>query len=100
MFVVIWQFRVKPQHISDFERNYGANGAWAQLFRTDPAYHRTVLQRDLKDHSRYVTTDIWKDEASYRAFQERSRRQYQELDSVFVAFTESETLIGYFEVIE
>ena len=35
MFVVLWEFEVKPGREERFERVYGADGEWAQLFRGD-----------------------------------------------------------------
>jgi heme-degrading monooxygenase HmoA len=100
MFCVVWEFRVKPDHVAEFERHYQANGTWASLFRQDPAYQETVLLRDLKTEGRYLTKDFWQDESSYRSFQERFAERYATLDSEFAAFTESEQLIGYFEVMQ
>lgn len=100
MFVVIWEFHVKPDHIAEFERHYGGTGTWARLFREDPAHKETTLLRDPKMAGRYLTTDSWQDEASCNAFHERSRDRYRELDAQFSTFTEKETLIGHFEVSE
>ena len=100
MFVVVWEFHVKPEHVVEFERHYSENGTWAKLFREDPAYRETILQRNIKTKRRYLTTDLWDSEAAYHAFQERNRERYRELDAAFDALTEKETLIGYFEVVE
>lgn len=98
MFVVVWEFVVKPEHVSEFERHYASDGTWARLFRQDPAYHKTSLLRDPKQSGRYLTADYWHDESAYAAFKERARSQYLELDALFEEFTEKETLIGHFEV--
>ena len=100
MFFVVWEFHVKPDQVAEFERHYSGNGTWAQLFREDPAYKETVLLRDPKKEGRYLTTDVWQSEASYKAFHERSRERYRELDAKFEAFTEREALIGHFEVVQ
>jgi heme-degrading monooxygenase HmoA len=99
VFYVIWEFYVKAEHVPQFERHYSGQGTWAQLFRQDPAYRETILLRDPQTERRYLTTDIWTDEASYQAFHERSRERYRELDAAFEAFTEKEALIGHFEVV-
>ncbi len=100
MFFVVWEFHVKSDHFAEFERHYSGTGTWAQLFREDPAYKETTLLRDPKMVGRYLTTDVWQDEASYKAFQARKRERYRELDEKFAAFTEKEALIGHFEVVE
>ena len=43
----LWEFHVKLESISAFERTYGPTGAWAQLFRQSPDYLGTDLIRDL-----------------------------------------------------
>jgi hypothetical protein len=50
-FVVLWEFQVKPEAIPTFEKIYGPDGAWAELFRQIPDYLGTELIRDL-DHPR------------------------------------------------
>jgi len=97
--IVIWEFQVKPQHVTEFERHYSAKGTWAKLFRQDPSYKETQLLHDAKAPGRYVTVDIWRDESSYRAFKERETAAYKKLDAEFEAFTQSEKLIGAFEVV-
>jgi hypothetical protein len=49
MFVILWEFEVKPGCEQSFESAYGPEGAWTQLFRRDPGYLKTLL---LKDASR------------------------------------------------
>jgi quinol monooxygenase YgiN len=100
LYIVIWEFQVKPQHHAAFEQHYSGNGSWAKLFRNDPAYVETQLLRDPTVAGRYLSVDIWRDEASYQAFKEREHARYQEMDSGFEAFTERESLIGSFEVVE
>ena len=100
MFYVVWEFQVKADRVAEFERHYAGDGTWAHLFREDPAYQRTTLLRDPKAQHRYLTVDVWHDERSYQAFQDKSRERYRELDAEFAAFTESEELIGHFEVVE
>lgn len=100
MFFVVWEFQVKPEHVAAFERHYAGNGTWAQLFREDPSYKETMLLRDPKAVGRYLTADLWTSESAYQAFQQRSRERYRELDAAFEAYTSSERLIGYFEVVE
>jgi hypothetical protein len=41
MFVVVWQFEIAEEKIAAFESAYGADGAWAHLFRSSPDYQGT-----------------------------------------------------------
>jgi quinol monooxygenase YgiN len=100
LYIVIWEFQVKPQRHAEFEKHYSGTGSWAKLFRSDPAYLQTQLMRDPTVAGRYLTVDTWRDEASYHSFKQREHARYQELDAAFEAFTEHERLIGSFEVVE
>jgi len=95
MIHAIWEFRVAPEHVAEYERAYGPDGAWAQLFRGSPAYHGTELLRDKDDPLRYVTIDKWQDLAPYKAM--REVQEYKSLDIACEKLTVSERLIGLFE---
>jgi hypothetical protein len=43
MIAILWRYRVKPEHRGDFERAYGPDGDWANLFRRHPGYLGTEL---------------------------------------------------------
>jgi hypothetical protein len=46
MFLVLWEFDVKPGFESRVEKVYGPDGDGAQLYRGDPHYRETRLLRD------------------------------------------------------
>jgi quinol monooxygenase YgiN len=64
----IWQFRVRPGREAEFERHYGPDGTWAQLFARGEGYHGTELWRDPDERGRYLLSDAWADRASYESF--------------------------------
>ena len=99
MIEVIWEFRVKPQQVAEFEVDYSSLGPWATLFRGSPAYRGTRLLRDREDPLRFLTLDTWNDFAAYERFRAEHAERYRELDKVFERFTDSERLIGIFEVL-
>jgi quinol monooxygenase YgiN len=99
MIEVIWEFRVKPQHAAEFERDYSDRGPWSTLFRGSRAYHGTRLLRDRDDHLRFLTLDTWDDFAIYENFRAEHAQQYSELDGRFERLTDSERLVGIFEVL-
>jgi hypothetical protein len=43
--VRVWQYDATPGHEKEFERLYGATGAWAQLFARGSGYLGTALFR-------------------------------------------------------
>jgi len=98
-FSYIWEFRVKPQHLAEFEAAYGPEGDWLRLFRTDPGYLGTELLRDREDPFRFITVDHWTSREACRAFRERCRPEYEALDGRCAGFTASERHLGDFDTV-
>jgi len=93
---IVWEFRVKPGAIEEFENHYGPSGTWVSFFRKGQGYRETQLLRDAADPTRYVTIDSWDDEHAYRLFHETYGAEYAALDAVCAAFSTEERLIGQF----
>jgi quinol monooxygenase YgiN len=93
---VIWEFTVSASHQGAFETAYKGDGLWAQLFRQDPAYRKTILIKDGDDARRYLTVDVWQDRESYARFKDRFAAEYRKIDQECEALTESERFIGIF----
>ena len=87
MFVILWEFEVKPGNEERFERVYGAEGTWAQLFQQDGHYRGTTLLRDISRSLHFFTLDFWDSESAYRAFLARHHAAYQELDHISADLT-------------
>jgi heme-degrading monooxygenase HmoA len=98
MFVVVWQFEIAEEKVSAFETAYGADGAWAQLFRASSAYLGTELLRDAYIPFTYLTIDRWASEADFRAFRKAHDSDYESLDRTCDALTLRETRIGAYAV--
>jgi hypothetical protein len=94
MFLVLWEFDVKPGCDERFESVYGPDGAWAQLFRRDPAYQRTLLLRDPFRDRTYVTCDFWESETAYESFRHANSDAYLALDKQFEELTLAERKMG------
>ena len=95
-YVYLWEFRTSALRRAEFERHYGAQGTWVQLFRRAPGYVGTELLHDGADPLRFVTIDRWMSASDYQSFRERFAREYAELDARCEELTVSETLIGRF----
>jgi heme-degrading monooxygenase HmoA len=98
MFVVVWQFEIAEEKISDFESAYGPEGNWAQLFRRSPEYLGTELLRDTYVAGAYLTIDRWASEAAFRSFRKQHDSAYEALDRSCDALTSRETRIGAYTV--
>ena len=97
MFLALWEFDVKPGCDERFESVYGPIGDWAQLFRRDPAYQRTLLLRDPVRSCRYVTCDFWETREAYKAFLLANSDTYLALDKRCEDLILEERKIGAFE---
>lgn len=94
MFVTLWEFEVKPGSEELFERTYGPDGQWAELFRRDARYHGTRLLREVGAERVYVTIDEWESRAAYQEFREKFAAEYEELDRRCEGMTVRETHFG------
>lgn len=97
MFVILWQYRVRASHLEEFEVLYGPDGAWARLFHGHYGFLETQLWRDPFSQDRYLTIDLWEDEAAYRDFRTKAEVEYRRCDAAGDGLTENERFIGAFD---
>jgi heme-degrading monooxygenase HmoA len=97
MFVILWQFQVKRGLEKEFEKVYGPEGSWADLFRASPAYRGTRLLLDASVPGHYFTMDFWDSQSAYDAFLSEKAAAYAEIDSRCESLTESDSNVGSFE---
>jgi hypothetical protein len=97
MFLVLWEFEVKPDHEQRFEEVYRPGGDWDSLFRTDPNHVGTRLFRDTSRSGMYLTADYWLSRKCYEEFLALRKSEYNVLDAVTEDLTLSERHIGSFE---
>jgi len=100
MFLALWEFDVKPGCDERFESVYGPVGDWAQLFRRDAAYQRTLLLRDTFRVRTYLTCDFWESRKTYEAFRQNNLEAYLTLDKSCEELTLAERKIGEFEQLD
>jgi len=96
MFVILWEFEVKPGCQQRFESAYGLDGAWTRLFRRDPGYLRTLLLKDPSRPRMYLTLDFWHSEGAFQSFHNANYEAYLALDRSTEALTSRETHLGSF----
>jgi quinol monooxygenase YgiN len=93
-YTYLWEFIVEPEHVDEFERQYGPQGSWVQLFRQASGYIETLLLRDSTSPHRFI--DRWDNDEAYRRFRWQFSQQYAALDRRCEELTVRETLIGEF----
>lgn len=93
--VRVWEYDVPDESTDDFERVYGADGQWAQLFSTCEGYLSTELFRSASHPGRYLTVDLFSSEDAWRRFLAEHREAYLRLDAQSARLTRSEReLVG------
>src|SRR5512135_3081812 len=97
LYVVIWEFRVRPGMEAAFEEAYGPQGAWSRLFGSGEGYLRTELIRDLETTGRYLTLDFWSSRQAYEQFRIANAERYRAIDAECETLTESENRTGEFQ---
>jgi heme-degrading monooxygenase HmoA len=99
MFLVLWEYEVKPGSEKQFEKVYGPAGDWAQLFRTGSHFQETRLLRDPLRPNIYLTLDFWASRDSYETFLATHKTEYQSIDSLGENLTVSERRLGAYELV-
>jgi heme-degrading monooxygenase HmoA len=100
MFLVLWEFEVKPGCEQRFERVYGPRGNWDSLFRRDASHAGTHLFRDISKPRVYLTADYWRSRKAYEEFLQAQGHEYKSLDAVSEELTANERHVGSYEQID
>ncbi len=97
--MVVWTFEPAAGSLESFERAYGPEGAWAELFRRCEGYWGTDLLRE-SDGKRYLTVDRWESRAAYERARASLAEEYAALDAGCAALTAREDLVGWFDTLD
>ena len=95
-YIRIWEFLIKPEMRNDFERIYGSEGDWAQLFWKSDEFLFTELYRDPENENRYVTIDGFRSKKGFEKILGEFKEEYDVLDRRCEVLTISERHIGDF----
>src|SRR3954452_20965139 len=90
MMIRVWEYDVRAGDTAEFQRIYGADGAWADLFSASDGFEDTELFVSVSNPGRYLTVDRFRDEGSWRRFQVEHRAAYLALDAASESLTEGE----------
>jgi heme-degrading monooxygenase HmoA len=98
MYVILWEFVVRPEELNSFLAAYKRDGAWAKLFARAAGYLGTELLRAVNTNNapRFVTIDRWRAEDDFARFQQEFGIEYQALDTQLEGLTLSERKLGAF----
>jgi len=99
MFIILWEYQVKPDRRSDFESIYSPAGVWTELFKKGTGYIGTELFHDETRPYRYLTIDRWASKEDYETFLSQWEKEYKALDKRCEGLTESESLIGRWDLV-
>ena len=98
MYVILWEFLVRPEKIGAFVTAYKSDGAWAKLFAHSEGYVGTELlaAMDKDQGATFVTIDRWKTREDFASFQENFGSEYRQLDTQLEGLTAKERKLGTF----
>ena len=65
MIAVVWQFEVREGKEDEFERFYGADGAWTAISRRSRSFLGSSFLKDLAQPERYVVVEYWSEMVVY-----------------------------------
>ncbi len=97
MIQIAWVIEAQPDRLLEFQKAYGVNGDWVQLFRRAEGYIETALMRDTENANRFLIIDRWRDLSSFDSFKRRYQAAYNELDHQCEEITLLETKVGTFD---
>jgi heme-degrading monooxygenase HmoA len=97
VFVYIWEYIVKTDHMTEFIRFYEPEGAWIQLFRKAEGYLRTDLHKDRSNPRRFLTVDYWNTKKDRDNFRNQFSEEYIALDECSENYTKREEFLGEFD---
>jgi heme-degrading monooxygenase HmoA len=96
MFVVLWEYEVKPGCEESFQSAYGSHGDWVRLFQRDPNFRETRLLKDLSRPHFYFSLDYWDSEISFERFKSANQAAYAAIDRATEPLTLSERRLATF----
>jgi heme-degrading monooxygenase HmoA len=99
MYVVVWDYAVKPEAVEAFAQAYGVGGPWTRLFRRGggDAYLGSELYRSADDPTKFLTLDRWRSREAFTDFMVKHREAYAALDEKCGDWTLMEHRVGEIE---
>ncbi|QQS36709.1 MAG: antibiotic biosynthesis monooxygenase [Ignavibacteriales bacterium] len=98
-FIYLWKFSVLAGKQNEFEKLYGADGEWVELFKKHPGYISTQLLKSTESEFTYVTIDRWKSKEDMEDFKLKFKNEFEALDKKGELLTDNEKFIGDFIIV-
>lgn len=92
----IWRYRITPGREAEFDRAYGPEGDWAQLFARAEGYLDTELLRAVPPATHYCTIDRWRSLADWQQFLADHDAAYRALDAKLAPLCTEDVEVGSF----
>ncbi len=98
-FSVVWEFNVPEGNRAAFERAYGSEGPWVDLFREADGFLGTWLLRDKEHVGKYLSHDRWDSREAYEEFKRLFAERYNDMDEDLGGLATRENYIGSYDEI-
>ena len=96
----MWEYHVKENMISEFERAYGQDGDWVKFFKKADGYIKTELHRDINNKGRYITIDYWSSKEACENYKEKFKNEFIKIDEACEESTLKEIPHGSFSMVK
>ena len=100
MVAVVWQFDIQPGKSEDFERLYGADGAWTALSRRSRSFLGSSFLRDITLDTRYMLVEYWSEMLVYEKHFADFSDEVRELEEQRAALVARMDTIGLFNALD
>ena len=100
MIAVVWQFEVRDGKADEFERFYGANGAWTAISRRSRSFLGSSFLKDLAQPDRYLVVEYWSEMVVYERHHADFADEVAELEQQRSALVRLMRPLGLFNALD
>ncbi len=100
MVAVVWQIDVRPEATTEFERLYGADGAWTKLSRRSRSFLGSSFLRDIGSSNRYLLVEYWGEMVVYEKHLADFSDQLKSLEDQRAQVVEKMETVGVFTALD
>jgi heme-degrading monooxygenase HmoA len=97
---VVWQFEVREGKEDEFERFYGADGAWTSISRRSRSFLGSSFLRDLAQPERYLVVEYWSEMVVYERHHADFADEVVELEQQRAALVSVMKPLGLFNALD